>query len=130
MSKPRVFVSSVVEGYIDYRMAARRAILAAGGEPLLVNEDFPSVHASPRNACLEGVESCDLMLSIVGSRGGWTTPSGALVVEEEYEHARHRKIPVLIFIQDTPRDSAADAFASRLSDYVDGLYRRTFQSLL
>lgn len=39
MADPRVFVSSVVEGFEDYREAAREGIEAAGGEPVLVNED-------------------------------------------------------------------------------------------
>jgi ABC-type branched-subunit amino acid transport system substrate-binding protein len=45
-----VFVSSVIDGFQTFREAARAAIEAAGGEPVLVNEDFPSLAASSRNA--------------------------------------------------------------------------------
>lgn len=68
MADPRVFVSSVAEGFEDYREAAREGIEAAGGEPVLVNEDFPSVPASPRNACLDAVTSSDIYLAIIGER--------------------------------------------------------------
>jgi hypothetical protein len=34
--RPRVFVSSVVEGYQEHREVARTAIYAAGREPILV----------------------------------------------------------------------------------------------
>jgi hypothetical protein len=51
-TRPRVFVSSVIEGFEAYRQAAARAIDAAGAESVLVNEQFPSLAASSRNACL------------------------------------------------------------------------------
>lgn len=124
--KPRVFVSSVVDGFHEFREAARLGITAAGGEPVLVNEDFPSLAASSRNACLDAIDSCDYLISIVGERGGWTTPAGKLVVEEEYERALTRRLPVLAFLQNIGRDGAATRFADRLSDYIDGLFRRTF----
>jgi len=126
--RPRVFVSSVIEGFADYRTAARKGIEAAGGTPVMVNEDLPSQITSSRNACLTAIESSDYVLSIVGKRGGWTTPSGRLVVEEEFEHARVHNRPVLAFVQDTPRDADAEHFVRRLSDYVDGMFRTKFQT--
>jgi hypothetical protein len=69
-ARPRVFVSSVIEGFQAYRQAAARAVEAAGGEPVLVNEQFPSLAASSRNACLDAVESCDSFVLILGARGG------------------------------------------------------------
>ncbi len=124
----RVFVSSVVEGFREYREAARQAIESAGMEPILVNEDFPSLSVSSRNACLDAVESSDMLITLVDLRGGWQTPSGKLVIEEEFERARQRKIPVLAFLREGNRDVDADRFAHRLSDYVDGLYREHFES--
>jgi hypothetical protein len=126
--KPRVFVSSVVDGLRDYRQAAREGIIAAGGEPVLVNEDFPALAASSRNVCLDAVDSCDVYVVIVGERGGWTTPSGKLVVEEEYERARQRRLPVLVFVQRGTRDADAARLLARLSDYVDAMFRREFST--
>jgi hypothetical protein len=114
-----------MEGYGEYREAARAGILAAGAEPVLV-EDFPSLCLSPRTACLDGVASCDIYLAIIGSRGGWTAPSGKLVVEEEYEEARKRKLSLLAFIQETDADDGARRLAARLSDYISGMFRTTF----
>ena len=125
--RPRVFVSSVMQGFDEYRAAARAGIDAAGCEPVLV-EDHPSLNASPRNACLDGVESCDTVVVVVGSRGGYPAPSGKLVVEEEYEHAAGRSIPTLVFIQGgVERDAEAERLAARLSEYVDGRFRRSFE---
>jgi hypothetical protein len=123
--RPRVFVSSVIDGFEDHRKTAREAILSAGGEPILV-EDFSGLAVSPRNACLDGVASCDIFIVIVGSRGGWPAPSGKLVVEEEYEEARRRKLPVLAFIQECEREHDAERLVERLSDYVEGVFRPTY----
>lgn len=126
--KLRVFVSSVVEGFQEYRAAARQGIENAGGEPILVNEDQPAASSSSRNACLDLVQSSDIYVMIVGARGGWTSPSGKLVVEEEFEYARKRKIPQLVFLQSVTRDADADRLALAASNYTDGVFRKTFST--
>ena len=123
--RPRVFVSSVMDGFGEHRQAAKRGILSAGGEPVLI-EDFPSLSVSSRNACLDGVASCDIYVAILGNRGGWKTPSGKLVVEEEYEEAIRHRIGILAFIQRCDHDTDGERLVSRVSDYVDGLFRRTY----
>lgn len=123
--RPRVFVSSVMDGFSEFREAARQAIGAVGGEAVLV-EDYPSLLVSSRTACLDGVASADALLVIVGQRGGWRAPSGQLVVEEEFEEARRRSKPVVLLIQEGPHDEDAQALLRKLSDYVDGLFRKTF----
>lgn len=124
--KSRVFVSSVIDGFDDVRESSRLGILKANCEPVLVNEDFPSISQSSRNACLDGVESSDIFILIIGNRGGWKTPSGKLVVEEEFLHAKKHKLPILLFLQNVLRDTEGQRLAQELSDYVDGFYRKTF----
>jgi hypothetical protein len=128
MEKPRVFISSVVDGYAEMREAARAGVIAAGLKPILANEDFPSLAVSSRNACLDGIDSCDVLITIIGTREGWTAPSGKTVVEEELTHARKRKLPCLIFLEDVARDPAAERLARSASDYVSGNFRRTFRT--
>lgn len=123
--RPRVFVSSVVECSREMREEARLGIEDAGAEPVLV-EDLPSLDETPRNACLDGVASCDAVVSIVGARGGWVTPSGKLAVEEEAEHARRLGLPLLVFLQDADRDEAAEGIGRRLEEWVDGRLRTVF----
>src|ERR1700691_1208818 len=88
MARSRVFVSSVIEGFAEYRQAARSGIEQAGGDAVLVNEDFPAQANSARNTCLDAIDSCDVFLLVLGERGGWKTPSGRLVVGGELQHAR------------------------------------------
>src|SRR3954470_16843571 len=125
---PRVFVSSVVTGFEAYRRAAKEGILAAGGEPILVNEDFPSIPDSSRNACLDAVASSDALALVIGERGGWKTPSGRFVIEEEYDEAVRRGIPLYVFLQDIARDAETDRFTKRVSDYVLGRFRTSFRT--
>jgi hypothetical protein len=126
--EPRVFVSSVVEEFGEYRAAAAQAISECGCEPILVNEDLPAVSESSRNACLDLVASCDALVLIIGSRGGWLTPSGQFVIEEEYLEARRLGRPTYVFLQSTDRDQATQAFVDRVSDYISGHFRREFAS--
>lgn len=127
--KPRVFVSSVVNNFQSHREAARAAVEEAGGDPILVNEDFPALDTSSRNTCLDAVASSDAFILIVGPSGGSVAPSGKLVIEEEYEEARRRKIPVFAFLEDTERDEPTALLAKTVSDYVDGTFRKTFSSM-
>jgi hypothetical protein len=116
-----------MENFEAYREAAREGIATADGSPVLV-EDYPGLPVSPRSACLDGVASCDIFVLITGSRGGWKTPSGKLVVEEEYEEALKRKLRILAFIQNVKRDTDAEHLVNKLSDYVDGRFRTTFNT--
>ena len=125
---PRVFVSSVVNGFEAYRGAAANGIRAAGAEPVLVNEDFPSVPDSSRNACLDAVASSDALVLAIGERGGWKAPSGRFVIEEEYDEAVRRGIPLYVFLQEVARDPETERFEHKVSDYVLGAFRTSFRT--
>lgn len=115
-----------MDGFEPYRDAARGAIAAGGGDPVMA-EDWPSQRHSSRTACLDGVASADALFLVLGERGGWTAPSGLLVVEDEFREAERRKLPVYAFVQDgVDRDADAERLAHEVSDYVSGLFRRTF----
>jgi len=124
--KPRVFVSSKVEGFEEFRESARQAIKSVNGEPVLVNEDFPAKISSSRNTCLDGIDSADIFILVIGDRGGWTTPSGKFVIEEEYLYAKKKSLPVLVFLQRIERDKKTNELIKKLSDYVDGNYHKKF----
>jgi hypothetical protein len=128
-SAPYAMVSSVIEGFSEYREAARRGITAAGLRPLLVNEDFPSKADSSRNVCLDAVQASDILIVIIGQRGGWRNPSGKLVVEEEWEEAQRLRKRVLVFVQAVAHDDDASTLIRKLSDYVTGYFRLEFSTV-
>ena len=117
-----------MDSFTAEREAARAGIVAAGAEPILI-EDSPSQGHSSRTACLDAVASCDALVVVVGKRGGWQTDSGKLVVEEEVQEALDRSIPVRVFGErGVERDAAGVGLYRRLSDYVDGFFRKEYQS--
>ena len=68
MKKDRVFISPIVQGYEDRRVAAREAIESAGGTPVLA-EDAPPAAGPPRQVVLdELLGSCDALVGIYGTR--------------------------------------------------------------
>lgn len=125
-ARPRVFVSSVMNDFQEYRAAARTGVERAGCDPVMA-EDWPSLGTSSRTACLDLVASADALVLLVGSRGGWRAPSGSLVVEEELAEALARKLPVRAFVQEgVERDSDAQDLVKKVSDYIQGLFRKSF----
>ncbi len=126
--RPRVFISSVMEGYGPFREAAAEGTRQAGAEPVRA-EDFPAAGHSPRNACLDGVASADALVLLLGDRYGFVGPSGKAVTEEEYEEARRTHKRVLVFLQEpATRESRQEAFASEVQSFVGGHWRKTFRS--
>jgi len=115
-----------MRGFESYRSAARQGVLDAAMIPILI-EDSPSLDLSSRSACLDLVQSSDIYVAVIGDRPG-SAPLGKAVVEEEFEEARGRKLPRLLFIQDTERDEETEALVQRLSGYVHGRFRTTFQT--
>lgn len=125
--RPRVFISSVMDGYTRFRDAAADGIRQAGCEPVRA-EDFPAAGHSPRNACLDGVRSADALVLLLGLRHGFLAPSGKAVTEEEYEEARRCHRRVLVFLEDVPdREPPQEAFVERVQEFVDGHWRKTFR---
>ncbi len=125
---PRVFVSSVLKDFEAYRSAAAEGIRDAGAEPVRVNEDFPALPDSSRNACLDAVASCDAFLLVLGETAGWQTPACKFVIEEEYEEAVRRGIPIYVFLLIVDRDAESQRFENRVSDYVLGKFRTSVRS--
>ena len=93
-------------------------------------EDFNASNSTPRNACLDAVASSDALVVMVGARGGWSAPSGKLVVQEEVEEALKKRKDVLLFVQDIARDADSEQLVRALSDYVEGRFRKTFRTPL
>ena len=116
-----------MKGYGDHREAARLGIQQAGCDPVLA-EDLPAQAISPRTACLDGVQSSDALVVLLGARYGWLAPSGRSVTEEEYEEARRLHRPILVFVQDgAAREPQQEEFVRRVEDYISGHFRKSFQ---
>lgn len=124
----RVFVSSVMKGYEEYREATRVGIRQAACDAVLA-EEFAAKSASSRNACIDGVQSADALVLLLGPRYGCVAPSGRSATEEEYQEAKREQMPILVFVQDgISKDPDQQAFVARVEDYIHGHFRKSFQS--
>ena len=86
-------------------------------------EDFLSDTASPRNSCLDGVRSADVLVLLLFERYGFVTPSGKSATEEEYDEARRCHKKIFVFRQaGVSLDQNLQAFVEKVEDYVTGTY--------
>ncbi len=116
-----------MKGYEEYREAARVGIRQAGCDAVLA-DDFAAQDASSRNACLDGVQSADAMVLLLGPRYGWEAPSGRSATEEEYREARRRHMPILVYVQDCrAREPDQQDFVAKVEDYIHGHFRKSFR---
>lgn len=124
----RIFISSLIGGFEQFRAAARSAIVALRHEPV-VAEDFGAQPNSPQIACLQGVRSADLVVLILGSRYGFVQgSSGVSPTHEEYLEARGNK-PILMFVQEgVERDEQQAKFIADVGAWQAGHFRAGFKT--
>lgn len=100
----RVFVSSTFKDFADYRAAARRAILRAGFEPVLIEELWgttnPSGGIDVVTSMLENaISECDVFVQILGFSIGAIAPGLGkpwIVIETELATRKGKRILVYI----------------------------------
>ncbi len=123
----KVFISSIIGGFTEFREAARRAAEALGHQVIRA-EDFPASSITPQQACLQGVREADVVLLIVGDRYGVVQPWGLSATHEEYREARERK-PVMVFLgSGGQRKPAQQRFLDELEAWATGHFRTAFSS--
>lgn len=125
----RVFVSSVMNGFEEYREAAFAAIRSLDLD-IIRAEDFPAANVPSRVACLQGVREADLVVLILGERYGWSeTQSGISPTHEEFREAAAEG-KVIPFVQaGVAREEAQQHFVDEVENYDTGMHRgKTFST--
>ena len=121
----KIFISSLISGFEEYRAAARKAVRALGHEPVMA-EDFPSQPNSPQVACLSGLRQSALVVLLLGERYGASQASGNSATHEEYRDAKGAR-PVIAFVQDgVTRETSQHAFVAEVQEWEGGLFRGGF----
>jgi hypothetical protein len=122
----KVFVSSLIGGYEQYRAAVVDAIAMLGHTPLRA-EDLGANPASPQQACLSLVRDSDVVILLMGERYGAIQPSGLSATHEEYREARERK-PVLVFVEEPgDREGHQEAFLQEVQEWATGHFRSSYE---
>jgi len=123
----RIFVSSVRVSLEQERDSIRGLILALGHEPVMF-EDFTAQPVPSRQACLEGVRSCNAYLLLLGWRYGDALPeTGLSPTVEEHVAARARGIPRLVMRKTgvTPEPKQKELI-EEIRSYRDGVFYNEF----
>lgn len=120
----KVFISSVICGYEEYREAVVEGVEALGYQASR-SETFPARPDTPQQACLREVRDSDLMILLLGERYGAKQESGLSATHEEYNEAKNSNKPVLVFIEaDIKPELHQEAFIKQLENWTSG---RTIQ---
>lgn len=122
----KIFISSLISGFGEFREAAKTAVTTLRHEPVMA-ENFGARPASPQLTCLQGVRSADLVLLILGERyGSVQGDSGVSPTHEEFLEAKDRK-DVLVFVQQgvTP-ELTQSAFLQEVQAWQGGFFRIGF----
>jgi hypothetical protein len=121
----KIFVSSVIRGFGEYRDAAVRAAKALRHD-VKRSEDFTASSATPQQACLAGVRWAEAVVLILGARYGERQPSGLSATHEEYREARERG-SVLVFVENgVTYEPAQQEFLREVGGWTTGHYTASF----
>lgn len=123
----RVFISSVISGFEEYRQAAKRAVELMDSEPVM-SEEFKARSYPSEVACIHEVEQSDVYVLIMGEKYGFETSEGISVTQTEYRAAKEANRPILVFIQDTEMEEKEVSFKQEVEDFQEGFFRARFNS--
>lgn len=123
----KVFISSVVNDFEEYRQAAKRAVEVMGYKPIM-SENFSARPYSSDKTCITEVETSDVYIVILGEKYGFVTPEGISVTHAEYRAVKSLGKPILAFIKKCEMEAKQERFRQEVEEYQDGLFRGAFSS--
>lgn len=124
----KVFVSSLIRGFEDFRSAAVRAAQTLKHQVSRA-EDFGASADTPQRVCLAGVRGADVVILILGARYGDPQGDSDLSpTHEEYREAREGG-SVLVFIQEgVEREPRQAALVTEVQEWSRGQFTAGFRT--
>ena len=124
ITQPKIFVSSTVVDLPNERKAAFSAVQNAGGFPVMSEFTMEAQSTDSLSACLSKVMESDIYVLILGGRYGWQPDGNQSITEMEYQTARDKGIPILVFNTIYQKEPLQKDFENRVNpDY----FRKTVQ---
>ena len=122
-------MSSVVDGFEEYRAVAKAAIESLGHVPVVMEMTHPASPDRPRALCLAEVRRGDVLVLLLSGRYGEPQTCGKSPTHEEWDLARTLNKPILVFVQKgVCREQAQQEFINKVSDWAEGHFRVSFSS--
>jgi hypothetical protein len=123
----KIFISSLITGMEDFRLAARQGVKSLGHEVVMA-EDFGAKPQSPQIACLQGLRESGLVILILGEHYGTKQANGFSATHQEYNEAKGR-VPVIAFVQNVNNREQDEAdFITEIQGWEGGLFRGGFNT--
>ena len=123
----KVFVSSIVGGFEQYRAATKEAIEALDHEPCLMNDTVTASPEPSQAECFNEIGTADVVILILGARYGALQESGKSATHEEVDHARSLGKPILAFVEEVDdREPGQEEFLSEIGDWEQGIFWKSF----
>lgn len=124
----KVFISSIITGYDEYRNATASAISSVGYKVIRA-EGFSARPETPRQACLAEVRKSDIVILILGAKYGYIQDSGFSATQEEWEEAVKEHKQVLVFVENiNTEDSRQKEFIEKVEGWSTGHLRMSFNT--
>jgi hypothetical protein len=119
----RVFISSVISGYSEYRQAAVAAVEALGAEPVCW-ERFGGRDSDPNEAYLAEVRSSSIYVGLLGSRYGRLLPDRYSATHQEFREAEREGLRTTVWAQEgVDREGPQESFFEEVRAFgVTGSY--------
>lgn len=115
-----VFISSRRDAEMNpVRDALKQYLYKVGAHPIMWEELTPRDQAAEQ-AYLDGVDQSDIFVLITGRSYGVSDSTGYSPIHKEYNRAKERKLPRLLFMLEGIQDSERDG---RLNDWLLSLFK-------
>lgn len=124
ITQPKIFISSTIVDLPNERKAALKAVEKAGGFPVMSEYTMEAQSTDSLTACLSKVMESDIYILILGGRYGWQPEGKESITEMEYETARNKKIPILVFNTSYPKEQLQKEFEGKVEP---NYFRKTVQ---
>ena len=123
----RIFLSSVRRGLEEERDALPGLVRALGHDPVMF-EDFTAMPVPSREACMQGVDSSDAYLLLMGEKYGDPLPeTGQSPTHDEVVRAKHNGIARLVFVKSgVDMEPRQRELLDQLQAYSTGVFRGSF----
>lgn len=115
-----IFISSRRDSEMNpVRDAVKQHLYGIGAHPIMWEEITPRDQAAEQ-AYLDGVDQSDLFVLLIGRSYGVTDSTGYSPIHKEYNRAKERKLPRLLFMLEGVQDAERDG---RLNDWLLSLFK-------
>jgi hypothetical protein len=125
----RIFISSTMVDLAEERHNIAYEVMRSENIPVMAEYKY-NVLDPPRVALVKEIDKCDGFIGVFHKRWGQVpekdNPDKLSVTAIEYERAKKRKIPLLIFVSSYEKEEELMKFINRISDMEEGNWRVTY----